>query len=248
MFDHRLEQVENELGSLAMGQKELQQAMRASEECLLKHIENMFARFSTHGGRHNDDAESSRGPRRSLSGGGSLVPKIMKLDFPCYDGMEDLTEWICRVEQFFEFQCTEKAEKLPIAGYHLDGDVQLWCQRFKHRREGVNWELSLSSPNRCTCDASRVISPKSGQFGFSGRNIVTIQAFTSSTKKTPFEIVYGREPPTLLAYVHGTSRVEFVDKFLLERNVVIRDVTTNLKIAQERIRKYYDEKRTERNF
>ncbi|KAK0583302.1 hypothetical protein LWI29_035547 [Acer saccharum] len=70
----------------------------------------------------------------------------------------------------------------------------------------------------------------------------------SSTKKTPFEIVYGHEPPTLLAYVHGTSCVESVDKFLLERNVVIRDVTANLKIAQERMKKYYDEKRTERNF
>ncbi|KAA8545017.1 hypothetical protein F0562_019766 [Nyssa sinensis] len=64
MSDHHLEQVENELGSLAAGQKELQQAMRANEERLLKHMENMFAHFSTHGGEHDDDVESSRGPRR----------------------------------------------------------------------------------------------------------------------------------------------------------------------------------------
>ncbi|KAG2681785.1 hypothetical protein I3760_11G159400 [Carya illinoinensis] len=70
----------------------------------------------------------------------------------------------------------------------------------------------------------------------------------SSTKETPFEIVYGREPPTLLAYVHGTSRVESIDKFLLERNVVIKDVKANLKIVQERMRKYYDEKHTDRCF
>lgn len=28
-----------------------------------------------------------------------------------------------------------------MVGYHLDSDVQLWFQRFKHRREGVNWEV-----------------------------------------------------------------------------------------------------------
>ncbi|KAA8520977.1 hypothetical protein F0562_011650 [Nyssa sinensis] len=137
MSDHRLEQVENELGSLAAGQKELQQAMRASEERLLKHMENMFAHFSTHGGGHDDDAESSRGPGCSPSGGSFLEPKITKLDFPRYDGIEDPTGWICRVEQFFEFQYTKEAKKLPMAGYHLDGDVQLWYQRFKHQREAA---------------------------------------------------------------------------------------------------------------
>ena len=55
--------------------------------------------------------------------------------------MEDPTGWICRIEQFFQFQKIVEEEKLPMAGYHLDGDVQLWYQRFKGRREGVNWEL-----------------------------------------------------------------------------------------------------------
>ena len=71
----------------------------------------------------------------------STAPKITKLDFPRYDGMEDPTGWICRAEQFFEFQRTEEDEKLPMTGYHLDGNVQLWFQRFKNRREGVNWEI-----------------------------------------------------------------------------------------------------------
>ncbi|XP_020582663.1 uncharacterized protein LOC110026161 [Phalaenopsis equestris] len=141
MSDHRLEHVENELGSLAVGQKELQQAMKASDERLLKHMETMFARFSTRGGGHEDDVESSRGSHHSLSGGCSLAPKITKLDFPRYNGMDDPTGWICRVEQFFEFQSTEEAEKLLMASYHLDDNVQLWYQRFKNRREGVNWEV-----------------------------------------------------------------------------------------------------------
>lgn len=38
--------------------------------------------------------------------------------------------------------------------------------------------------------------------------------------------------------------VDSVDKFLLGRNVVIKDVRANLKIVQERMKKYYDEKHT----
>ena len=34
----------------------------------------------------------------------------------------------------------------------------------------------------------------------------------SSTKKTPFEVVYGRKPLTLLSYVAGTAKTEAVDK------------------------------------
>ncbi|XP_031264307.1 uncharacterized protein LOC116122620 [Pistacia vera] len=115
--------------------------MKASEERLLKHMESMFAHFSMCSGGHDDDAESSHGPHRSLLGGGSLAPKITKLDFPCYNGMDDPTGWTCRVEQFFEFQGMEEAEKLPMAGYHLERDVQLWYQSFKNQREGINWEV-----------------------------------------------------------------------------------------------------------
>ncbi|KAA8532734.1 hypothetical protein F0562_032767 [Nyssa sinensis] len=136
MSNHRLEQVENELGSLAAGQKELQQAMRASEERLLKHMENMFACFSTHSGGHDDDAESSCGPYRSPSGGieALLHPKSRSWTFHA------MMTW-----------------KIQPCGF-------------------VRWSNSSNS------------------------------------------------------------------------NARKRDVTTNLKIAQERMRKYYDEKRMERTF
>ncbi|KAJ0027766.1 hypothetical protein Pint_35972 [Pistacia integerrima] len=136
MSDHRLEQVENELGSLAAGQKKLQQAMKASEERLLKHMESMFAHFSTRSRGHDDYVESSRGPHRNLSKGGSLAPKITKLHFPRYNGMDDPTGWI---------QGTEEAEKLPIAGYHLDRDVQLCLACMTNEMEGT-WNLKRLHP------------------------------------------------------------------------------------------------------
>ena len=36
----------------------------------------------------------------------------------------------------------------------------------------------------------------------------------SSTKMTPFEVVYGRKPPTLLSYVPGIAKIEAVEKEL----------------------------------
>jgi hypothetical protein len=39
-------------------------------------------------------------------------------------------------------------------------------------------------------------------------------------------------------------RVDSVDKFLFGRNAVIKDVRANMKIVQERMKKYYDEKHT----
>jgi len=50
------------------------------------------------------------------------------LDFLRYNVEEDPTSWICRVEQFCEFQRTEVHEKLLIVAYHLEGDAQIWYQ------------------------------------------------------------------------------------------------------------------------
>ncbi|XP_022888557.1 uncharacterized protein LOC111404064 [Olea europaea var. sylvestris] len=91
-------------------------------------------------GRENGEGSSYINSRGS-AGGGFTAPKITKLDFPSYNGMDDPIGWNCRMEQFYDFHQTEEADKLPLAGYHLDGDVQLWYQSFKARREGVNWEV-----------------------------------------------------------------------------------------------------------
>ena len=45
----------------------------------------------------------------------------------------------------------------------------------------------------------------------------------SATKKTPFEVVYGRKPPTLLSYVAGTAKTEAVDKELQTRDEVLKE-------------------------
>ena len=81
----------------------------------------------------------SRTARTGFGTGGFTAPKVAKIDFPCYERSGDLTSWIHRVEQFFEFHSTYEEEKLPLAAYHLDGDAQLWYQLFK---EGITHEVT----------------------------------------------------------------------------------------------------------
>ncbi|KAL6320901.1 hypothetical protein AAG906_010710 [Vitis piasezkii] len=75
-----------------------------------------------------------RGPRDSTESYGAVIPRVTKLDFPRFNGSEDPTSWICRVEQFFEFQKIAEEEKVPLATYHLEGEAQLWLKQVGSRR------------------------------------------------------------------------------------------------------------------
>jgi hypothetical protein len=70
---------------------------------------------------------------------GLVSPKLEKLDFPKFDGSEDPTSWVCRVEQFFDFQGTQEDDKLQLAAYHLEGEAQLWYQLFKESEVEPTW-------------------------------------------------------------------------------------------------------------
>ena len=53
----------------------------------------------------------------------------------------------------------------------------------------------------------------------------------TTTKKTPFEIVYGRPPPSLLSYVARTTRNEAVEKALISRDEVLKERRENIRLA-----------------
>ena len=64
---------------------------------------------------------------------------MAKLEFPKYNGTDDPTTWICRVEQYFDFKQIEVVQKLPLATYHLNGESQMWYQLFKDSEEVLTW-------------------------------------------------------------------------------------------------------------
>ena len=53
--------------------------------------------------------------------------KLASLEFPRFSG-DDPTEWFTRVDQFFEFQGTTKAQKVSLAFFHLQGEANQWWQ------------------------------------------------------------------------------------------------------------------------
>lgn len=73
-------------------------------------------------------------------------------------------------------------------------------------------------------------------------------AFHHSSGTSPFEIVYGRPPPTLTPYTAGDSRVESVDKELLQRQTIIKELQAHLYGAQERMKKNADLRRKQFEF
>ncbi|KAA8517098.1 hypothetical protein F0562_017391 [Nyssa sinensis] len=70
----------------------------------------------------------------------SYAPKFVKLDFPRFNGEEDTTSWVCRVEQFFQFHQTPEEEWVALASFHLEGDAQLWYQLLKQDRGVMTWQ------------------------------------------------------------------------------------------------------------
>jgi hypothetical protein len=65
---------------------------------------------------------------------------------------------------------------------------------------------------------------------------------------TPFEAVYGVPPPYLLSYIPVTTRVEAVDEVLCNREQIFTLLQLNIKQAHQRMKRYADLRRTERNF
>ena len=70
----------------------------------------------------------------------------------------------------------------------------------------------------------------------------------SSTKMTPFEVVYGIPPPSLLAYVPGTSHDQADDEYLHDHNAILCELHHNLSLAQDRMKCRANQNRCEVSF
>ncbi|CAA0840484.1 Unknown protein, partial [Striga hermonthica] len=72
--------------------------------------------------------------------------------------------------------------------------------------------------------------------------------YHESTKMTPFELVYGRKPPTLINVSEGSTVNDEVGRELEERDLMLRELKKNLEGSINRIKAFADGKRREENF
>jgi hypothetical protein len=73
-------------------------------------------------------------------------------------------------------------------------------------------------------------------------------SFNASTGRTPYEIVYGRVPPTITRWVQGETRVAAVQKELLDRDEALKQLREQLMRAQYRMKQLADRKRCDKSF
>lgn len=72
--------------------------------------------------------------------------------------------------------------------------------------------------------------------------------YHSSTKLTPYQIVYGQAPPTHIQYVPGSTTVAAVDQWGIDRESTLKMIKEHLVQAQNRMKQLADRHRTEREF
>jgi hypothetical protein len=73
-------------------------------------------------------------------------------------------------------------------------------------------------------------------------------SFQSALKCSSFQLVYGREPPTLMSYSLGIAKVATVDKQLQERDEFLAEIRDRLIQAQRTMKQYQDKARREVGF
>jgi hypothetical protein len=73
-------------------------------------------------------------------------------------------------------------------------------------------------------------------------------SFNASTERTPYEVVYGRAPPTITRWVQGETRVEAVQKELVDRDEALKQLREQLMRAQDRMKQMADKKRCDKSF
>jgi hypothetical protein len=67
-------------------------------------------------------------------------------------------------------------------------------------------------------------------------------SYQQSLKTSPFEVVYGRPPPSIRSYEHGDARLPAVDQAMRDRDAFLAEVRDRLEQAQQHYKAVYDRK------
>jgi hypothetical protein len=73
-------------------------------------------------------------------------------------------------------------------------------------------------------------------------------AFHTALRTTPFQVVYGRKPPTIAPFTVGMACMQIVDDLLYERDVFLGDVCVQLLQAQAYAKRHYDSHHHDKEF
>jgi len=66
-------------------------------------------------------------------------------------------------------------------------------------------------------------------------------SFQTALRATPFEVVYGRPPPSMASYQPGVARVMALDRQLQDSYAFLQEIRERLLYAQDHMKHYYDQ-------
>jgi len=73
-------------------------------------------------------------------------------------------------------------------------------------------------------------------------------AFHSAIQMSPFQALYGYQPPAIDPYFPDSTSVANVDQELQDRDALLVTLKRNLNLAQSSMKNFYDKKHVEREF
>lgn len=73
-------------------------------------------------------------------------------------------------------------------------------------------------------------------------------SFQSALKATPFQVVYGREPPAMIPFQQGSARVVAVDRQLKDRDTFLAEIRDRLLRAQVIMKQSHDDRHRDVEF
>ncbi|KAL4197196.1 hypothetical protein AMTRI_Chr04g249880 [Amborella trichopoda] len=123
---------------------------------MMDSMQEMFAAINTRLDQLRNNSENGESshtgkmhmrpfPNGSSGSVGTYLPRMVKLDFPKFNGEEDPTSWVRRADQFFEFHHTPEEDRVPLASFNLEADAQLWYQPMKEVGGIASWNDFKSS-------------------------------------------------------------------------------------------------------
>ncbi|XP_054822342.1 uncharacterized protein LOC129320773 isoform X2 [Prosopis cineraria] len=74
----------------------------------------------------------------SNSNQNSIQVRIVKVNFPKFDGTDALN-WIFRAEQYFSYYQMTDDQKVVLASVNMEGDIIPWFQMMNHMRQASTW-------------------------------------------------------------------------------------------------------------
>jgi hypothetical protein len=122
--------------------------------------------------------------------------------------------------------------------FRLQGTTLKLSTNYHPQTDGQTEIVNKALKNYLRCFTQD--SPKNWSYWLPWAEYSYNTSWHSSTKLTPFEVVYGVPPPRLLTYIPGTTRVQAVDEVLRNREQILSILNHNLKQAQQRMKKYAD--------